>query len=101
VSTGLAFEIPVGYEIQLRSRSGIAAKQMVVVLNGVGTIDSSYRGEVKVLLINHSGKSQSFLKGMRICQAILQKVEAADIEEIETLTNSERNEQGFGSSGLV
>jgi dUTP pyrophosphatase len=101
VSTGLAFEIPIGYEIQLRSRSGIAAKNMVTVLTSPGTIDANYKGEVKVLLINHSGKSQSFLKGMRICQAVLQKIEAADIEEIETLSNSERDDKGFGSSGLV
>ena len=61
----------------------------------------NYKGEIKVLLINHSEKTQSFLKGMRICQAVLQKVEAADIEEIETLTNSERQDGAFGSSGMV
>lgn len=102
IRTGLFFEIPKGYEIQIRSRSGLASKNGVIVLNQPGTLDSDYRGEVSVLLYNTSFYSYSIHKGDRIAQAILCPIIQAKFEEVYTLEElevSERGTGGFGSSG--
>jgi dUTP pyrophosphatase len=98
--TGLSVEVPEGYEMQIRPRSGSALKHGITVLNSPGTIDSSYRGEVGVILINHSRKSYNINKGDRIAQAKISKVEKILIVESEKLSGSQRGEGGFGSTGL-
>lgn len=99
IPTGLSCEIPVGYEIQIRPRSGLAYKHGITVLNTPGTIDSDYRGEFKVLLINHSQESFEIKVGERIAQAVIQQVIQADFVEVETLTETKRGVGGFGSTG--
>lgn len=98
--TGLAFEIPPGYEIQVRSRSGLAANRAVSVLNSPGTIDSGYRGEVKVILQNSGDKIQYFESGDRVAQGVLQKVPTAVFVLVDELASSERGEGGLGSTGV-
>ncbi len=100
VPTGLKVEIPHGYEIQVRPRSGLALKYGITVLNSPGTIDSDYRGEIKVLLINHSDKAFEIKKGDRIAQIAIRKVEDVQFVLVEELSETERNEGGFGSSGI-
>lgn len=98
VKTGISIEIPLGFEAQIRPRSGLALKKSITVLNTPGTIDSDYRGEIGVILINH-GKTDVILeKHERIAQMVFQKVEFAEFIE-ENLTQTERNSGGFGSSG--
>ena len=99
VPTGLFMEIPTGYEIQVRPRSGLAVKQGITCLNTPGTIDSDYRGELKVILINLSGEPQTLHDGDRIAQLVVQKVETAAWEETEGLGATVRNEGGFGHTG--
>jgi dUTP pyrophosphatase len=99
ISTGLAFEIPKGYEIQIRPRSGLAYKSGITVLNSPGTIDSDYRGEIKVLLINHSNKEFEIKINDRIAQAVIQEVIQANFQEIEELNDTNRGSGGFGSTG--
>lgn len=99
VKTGLAFEIPQGYELQVRPRSGLALKNGISVLNSPGTIDSDYRGEVGVVLINHSKVDFSISMGDRIAQGVVAKVEQVSLEEVEILSQTQRGEGGFGSSG--
>ena len=100
VPTGLRFAIPAGYEIQVRPRSGLALKHQVTVLNTPGTIDSDYRGELSVILINH-GKEPFFIKpGMRIAQLILAPVVRANFSLSETLASTERGAGGFGHTGV-
>lgn len=99
VPTGIAVEVPKGYEMQIRARSGLAS-QGIIVTNGVGTIDSDYRGEIKVLLSNISDTIFQINKYDRIAQAVLKKVETADFTEVESLSNTERNDNGFGSTGV-
>jgi len=99
VPTGLFLEIPTGYEIQVRPRSGLAVKQGITCLNTPGTIDSDYRGELKVILINLSGETQTLHDGDRIAQLVLQKVETAAWEEADELGATVRNEGGFGHTG--
>ena len=99
ISTGLSFEIPKGYEIQIRPRSGLAYKHGITVLNSPGTIDSDYRGEIKVLLINHSNESFEIKVGERIAQAVIQAVIQANFEEVEELNDTTRGAGGFGSTG--
>ncbi len=99
VPTGLAIEIPPGYEGQVRPRSGLAAKSGVTVLNAPGTIDSDYRGEVKVLLVNLSDQTFRASRGERIAQLVVAKVEHAELVEVTGLTDSARGEGGFGSTG--
>ena len=99
ISTGLSFEIPQGYEIQIRPRSGLAYKHGISVLNSPGTIDSDYRGEIKVLLINYSDEEFEIKLGDRIAQAIIQKVIQAQFIEVDSLNNTERGDGGFGSTG--
>ncbi len=99
VKTGLAFEIPLGYEVQIRPRSGLALKRGISVVNSPGTIDSGYRGEIGVVLINHGEENFEVNRGDRIAQGVLNKVEIADFVESEVLMSSVRGERGFGSSG--
>ena len=100
VSTGLCPEIPLGYEIQVRPRSGLAFRNGVTCLNTPGTVDSDYRGEVKVNLINHSKTDFVVENGMRIAQFVIAKVENASFEVSVELSSSERGEGGFGSTGV-
>lgn len=99
IDTGLAFEIPLGYELQLRPRSGLAFKHQVTILNAPATIDSDYRGEIKVLLINHSNKDFEIKIGDRIAQGVIAKLSTATFVEVEELSSTARGEGGFGSSG--
>ena len=101
VGTGLKFEIPDGYEIQIRPRSGLAAKYGISVLNTPGTIDSGYRGEVKVILFNFSPNQFKIEKGMRICQMVVSKLDKFNLIETDTINEiSERKDGRFGSTGL-
>lgn len=101
VSTGLGCEVPAGYEIQVRPRSGMAFKQGVTVLNTPGTIDEDYRGELCVLLINHSGKDVEIEKGERIAQIVIAPVTRGEFEWTEVLSETERGTGGFGSTGKL
>ncbi|MBQ5848186.1 MAG: dUTP diphosphatase [Treponema sp.] len=100
IPTGLSFAIPEGYEIQVRPRSGLAAKNGVTVLNTPGTIDSDYRGEVKVILINHGKDSFTVNNGDRIAQLIVAPVTQGVFEKTDELDSTERGEGGFGSTGV-
>ena len=100
IPTGLAVAIPKNFEIQIRPRSGLAAKNQISVLNTPGTIDSDYRGELKVILINLSNKSFIVEKGLRIAQMVLCPVVKAKLKEVETLEDTERGSGGFGSTGV-
>ena len=99
IPTGLFVEIPGGYEIQIRPRSGLAIKQGITCLNSPGTIDSDYRGEIKIILINLSSEEQVINHGDRIAQMIVQKTERAEFEQVEFLNETERAEGGFGHTG--
>ena len=99
VPTGLFVEIPMGYEIQVRPRSGLAIKQGITCLNTPGTIDSDYRGEIKIVLINFSSEEQVINPGDRIAQMIVQKVEKAEFEQVEILNETARAAGGFGHTG--
>lgn len=100
IPTGLFFEIPEGYEIQVRPRSGLALKRGLTVLNTPGTVDESYRGEVGIILINLSQEDQIIEPGERIAQLVLAKVEKMVLTEIEKFSNTtERGEGGFGHTG--
>ena len=99
VPTGLFVEIPQGYEIQIRPRSGLAIKQGITCLNTPGTIDSDYRGEIKIILINLSSEEQVIHPGDRVAQMIIQKTERAEFEQVEILNNTERAAGGFGHTG--
>jgi dUTP pyrophosphatase len=100
VKTGLFLEIPVGYEAQVRPRSGLAYKNGVTVLNSPGTIDADYRGEVGVILINLSNENFVINNGERIAQLVFAKVEQAEWLEVEILSDTNRGEGGFGSTGV-
>lgn len=100
IKTGLKMEIPCGYEAQVRPRSGLALKHGVTVLNAPGTIDSDYRGEVGVILINHSDNDFIFEKGDRIAQVVFAKVARAQIIDSDLLNKTERASGGFGHSGV-
>ena len=99
VATGLAVAIPQGYEIQVRPRSGLALKHGITVPNTPGTIDSDYRGEVKVILINHGADDFAIQRGDRIAQLVLAPVTQAAWEEVEDLDETARGAGGFGSTG--
>lgn len=99
VATGLFMEIPVGYEVQVRPRSGLAAKFGVTVLNTPGTIDPDYRGEIKVIVVNLSNDDYTIEPGERVAQAVVAKYEQALWSEVEVLESTERGEGGFGSTG--
>ncbi|MCH9609355.1 MAG: Deoxyuridine 5'-triphosphate nucleotidohydrolase [Chlamydiales bacterium] len=101
IPTGLSCEIPQGYEIQVRPRSGHALKAQVTILNGPGTIDSDYRGEIKVILINHGKKPFVVEPKMRIAQFVVAKVEQAHFVKVEeALTTTSRGSGGFGHTGV-
>jgi len=99
ISTGIFLEIPSGFEVQIRPRSGLALKNSVTVLNTPGTIDSDYRGEIKVILINHSKVDFCVEPKMKIGQMILAPTYQAEFIKTEKLTTSIRGEKGFGSTG--
>ena len=99
VPTGLSFAFPKEYEIQIRPRSGLAAKDNISVLNTPGTIDSDYRGEIKVILFNHSNKNFKINNNDRIAQMILAPIIKVDLEETNELPETIRGEGGFGSTG--
>ena len=99
VATGLAVAIPHGFEIQVRPRSGLALRHGITVPNTPGTIDSDYRGEVKVILINHSQSDFAIARGDRIAQLVLAPVTVACWDEVEELDATERGQGGFGSTG--
>jgi dUTP pyrophosphatase len=99
VGTGWAMEIPVGYEAQVRPRSGLALKHGVTIVNTPGTIDADYRGEVKVLLINHGEAPFTLKSGDRIAQLVVAPVSKARLEEVESLSSTERGAGGYGHTG--
>jgi len=99
VPTGLFMELPVGYEAQVRPRSGLAAKKGITVLNAPGTIDADYRGNVGVILVNLSNDDFTVENGERIAQMVIAKHERAEWEEVETLSDTIRGAGGFGSTG--
>ena len=99
IPTGLAIALPQGYEAQIRPRSGLAAKNGVTALNSPGTIDCDYRGEVKVILINHGDEPLVITRGMRIAQMVIAPVARVEVECVEELDATERGSGGFGSTG--
>jgi len=99
IPTGLALSIPKGYEAQIRPRSGLAAKNKISVLNTPGTIDADYRGEIKVILINHGNEPFKIEKGFRIAQIVICPVVKAQLVEVDDLNITERGDGGFGSTG--
>ena len=99
IPTGLAVSIPKNFEIQIRPRSGLAAKNQISVLNTPGTIDADYRGELKVILINLGDNVFKIQKGLRIAQMVLCPVIKATLKEVETLEKTKRGTGGFGSTG--
>jgi dUTP pyrophosphatase len=99
IPTGFAYEIPPGHEMQVRPRSGLAFKHGVTVLNAPGTIDADYRGELKVLLINHGPEPFQVKGGERIAQIVVAQIERAELIEVSELNESGRGEGGFGSTG--
>ena len=100
ISTGIRIAIPHGYEAQIRPKSGLAVEHGISHANSVGTIDSGYRGEIKVPLINLSDKPYKIEKGKKIAQMVFAKVEEAIFEEVNELDTTTRNDKGFGSTGL-
>ena len=98
--TGIKIEIPHGYEAQVRPKSGLAIEHGISHANSIGTIDSGYRGEIKVPLINFGDKPYKIEKGKKIGQMVFAKVEEAVFEEVDSLSETARNEGGFGSTGL-
>ena len=99
VPTGLFIELPVGYEAQIRPRSGLAIKNGITVLNTPGTIDADYRGEICVIIINLSERDYIIQDGERICQMIISKHERVEWEKVEILNDTERGNGGFGHTG--
>lgn len=100
VPTGLYIELPIGYEAQIRPRSGLALKKGITVLNTPGTIDSDYRGEIGVILINLSKEKVTIEDGERICQMVIAKHEQVVFLQTDELTTTERGEGGFGHTGI-
>ena len=100
VKTGLFIELPIGYEAQVRPRSGLAANNGITVLNAPGTVDADYRGEIGVVLVNLSNEDFVIQNGERIAQLIITKHERAEWTQVEGLTETSRGEGGFGSTGV-
>lgn len=100
IPAGFSLEIPYGYEVQIRSRSGLALYNRVFVLNSPGTIDSDYRGEISVILYNGGFEDFKVNRGDRIAQMVLKKVEKFVLMEVDELSHTERGEEGFGSTGV-
>ncbi len=101
VPTGIAIELPLGVEAQVRPRSGLALNQGITCLNAPGTIDSDYRGEIKAILINHSDQPFRISRGMKIAQMVIARHEQAELVEVDALSESERGAGGFGSTGMT
>jgi dUTP pyrophosphatase len=104
VPTGLSFDIPEGYEIQVRTKSGLALNQGLMVLNSPGTVDQGYTGEVKVILMNMNNHNVKVDKGQKIAQAVLCPVVSGkwvNLNEVNQLENKDRSDNGFGSTGLI
>ena len=101
IPTGIKFEIPLGFEVQIRPRSGLALKHGVTLVNAPGTIDSDYRGEVGMIMINHGSETFRISHGERIAQMVFAKVARCEIAEASSLTNTERGAGGFGSTGVI
>lgn len=99
VKTGIAIELPIGYEAQVRPRSGLAYKKQITVLNTPGTVDEGYRGEVGVILINHGKTTFLVEKGDKIAQLVIKPVKQADFQIVDELSDTSRGEGGFGSTG--
>ena len=99
VGTGLFIELPIGYEAQVRPRSGLAAKKGITVLNAPGTIDADYRGEIGVILVNLSNEDFTIHNGERIAQMVIARHERTEWIEVEQLSETDRGEGGFGSTG--
>ena len=99
IPTGIAMALPEGTEAQIRPRSGLAAKHGVTVLNSPGTIDADYRGEFKVILINHGSEDFTITRGMRIAQTVFAKYEHVKLEPVDSLDETDRGQGGFGSTG--
>ena len=99
IPTGIAIQLPSGFEAQVRPRSGLAAKHGVTILNSPGTIDADYRGEIAVILINHGDEPFDVTRGMRIAQMVIAPVFRAQWREVDGLDDSERGSGGFGSTG--
>jgi len=99
IKTGIALEIPSGYELQIRSRSGLALKNKVFVLNAPGTIDSDYRGEIGIILCNLSSEPFKINEGDRVAQGVVAKYETANLNIVDHIGSTERSEGGFGSTG--
>ena len=99
IPTGLSIALPAGYEAQIRPRSGLALKNGITVLNSPGTIDADYRGEIKVLLINHGKEAFTVERGMRIAQMVVERYETVGWEVVKDLEESDRGDGGFGSTG--
>ena len=100
VKTGLFIELPIGFEAQVRPRSGLAAKKGITVLNAPGTVDADYRGEIGVILVNLSNEDFTIENGERIAQLVIAKHERAEWIDVETLSETSRGEGGFGSTGV-
>lgn len=100
IPTGLSIELPVGYEAQIRGRSGLAVKKGIGLVNGIGTIDSDYRGDIGVILINWGEEDFVIENGDRIAQMVITKYERVEWEEAEDLTETERGGGGFGHTGV-
>ncbi len=101
VPTGLAIALPPGFEAQIRPRSGLALKHGVTVLNSPGTVDADYRGEIKVILINHGTEPFTIERGMRIAQMVVERYTHVEFIKVDTLEESERGAGGFGSTGTA
>lgn len=100
IPTGIAIQLPQGYEAQVRPRSGLAVKYGIGMVNSIGTIDSDYRGEIKVPLINHGSEPFVIQHGDRIAQMIVARYERVEWEQVENLDDTERGEGGFGHTGV-
>ncbi|MBU2938092.1 dUTP diphosphatase [Lacinutrix sp. C3R15] len=100
VKTGLFIELPIGFEAQVRPRSGLAAKKGITVLNAPGTVDADYRGEIGVILVNLSNEDFTINNGERVAQLVIAKHERAEWVAVETLSQTDRGEGGFGSTGV-
>lgn len=100
VPTGIFMEIPMGYEAQIRARSGLAIKNGISLVNGIGTIDSDYRGEIKAILINLGKEDFTINHGDRIAQMVFAKVQIVEVEDVEIVSETDRGDGGFGHTGL-
>lgn len=100
IPTGIFIELPEGYEAQVRARSGLAVKHGLGLVNGIGTIDSDYRGELKVPMINWGQEPFTVTDGLRIAQVVISRYEQVELEPVEILSDTERGEGGFGHTGV-